>query len=518
MVGLDGVLSKLIEHLRQRATNHVDDAHYKALMHILGLAELTPKQLAATDLSEPVTEWTHQELIVNRLWDKYSKVLGTEVEGKDNLDYLLWDVLDFKTTFSSQNADAEHLAIGMLVLEGVVSELATSNWDALLEGAMDELGQTGGYYTVAVKGDDLKGPAAPAKLYKFHGCARRAIEDEPNYRPLLVAREAAINQWGQNPAFEQMRVQLGALVRRARTLMVGMSAQDANIQAMFGNKGWKWNDVPAPIIFATDHAGDGQKIVLEGAYPTEYEANRAAILDQASLPAYAKALFLGMLLVVLCQKLELLAEKVIADGLNAAAKAQLAEGIRTLRDHAAASGNADRYGLARMIARTLGRFSEQFFGGKSEAGVRPYIPVHSKAWHLMTADPLVKHTGQAQVVAALGAIGLEVRDGKWSAGVDDPTAPTSGALRIVGAAAARVFFTSSDERINGLMSAGAFGPNDSDVVVVCSTSVTGRRQRSPRASLRDGRLEPRYVGMADILKDCNSLGDFRQRFVAEVGI
>jgi len=518
VVGLDGVLAKLLERLRLKVANHADCSHYKALMHIIGLAELTAEQAAEIDLSEEVVKWKHQKLIVDRLWGKYSKVLGTEVDGQANLDYLLWDVLDFKTTFSSQEADAEHLAIGMLVLEGVVNELATSNWDALLEAAMDELGQNDGFYTVAVKGDDLKGPTGIAKLYKFHGCARRAIEDEPSYRPLIVAREGMINQWNQNPAFDQMRIQLSALLQRARTLMVGMSAQDPNIQAMFGNKGWKWNDTPAPIVFAVDQIGDGQKIVLEGAYPGNYEANRVAIRARSAFPAYAKPLFLALLLFVISRKLELLAEMATSAGLDDAAKAQLAQGVRTLRDKVAASGDTDRYRLARMVGRSLGRLSEQFFGGKSEPGVRPYVPIHSKAPHLMRVDHMLEHNGQVQAVAALGAIGLEVRDAKWTVKMGDPTVATTGAINIVGAAEARVFFTSSDERINGLLNAGAFGPSDPDVVVVCSGSVKERNQRSPRANLRDGRLEPRLVGMADILKDCTSLADFRQRFIAEVGI
>lgn len=518
VVGLDGVLSKLLERLRQRIINHVDCPHYTAMLHILHLADLSPEQISDIDFGEPVSDWSNLESIIDRLWNKYSKVLGVEVNGHDNLDYILWDVIDFKVTFSSQDADAEHLAIGMLVLEGVVSELATSNWDALLEAAVDELGYKSGLYSVAVKGDDLKGPVSVAKLYKFHGCALRAIEDEPNYRSLIVAREGAVNQWAQNPAFDQMRVQLCALLQRAHTLMVGMSAQDPNIQALFGNKGWKWNDVPTPIIFATDQVGDGQKIVLEGAYLADYEANRTAIWDQASFPAYGKALFLALLLVVISKKLELIASKVDSAGLDAAAKQQLVEGIRTLRDGVATAGNADRYGLARMIARSIGRFSEQFFGGKSEPGVRPYIPIHSKAPHLMALDQMLQHTGQPQAVAALGVIGLEVQDGKWSVKLDDPTAQTSGALHIVGVAEARVFFASNDERINGLMNAGAFAPGDGDVVVICSGTITERKQRSPRGSLRDGRLEPRLVGMADVLKVCTSLGDFRQRFRAEVGL
>lgn len=518
VVGLDGVLSKLLEQLRQRVTNYSTCPHYKALVHIIGHAGLTPEQRAELNFTEEATKWSHLKLIVDNLWDKYSRVLGTEVEGQEKLDYLLWEVLDFKNTFSSQEADAEHLAIGMLVLEGVVNELATSNWDALLEAAMDQLGQAGSYYTVAVKGNDLKGPVGMAKLYKFHGCARRAIEEGEDYRSLIVVREAAINQWNQNPAFDQMRVQLDALLRRAHTLMVGMSAQDPNIQALFGNKGWKWNDVPTPIVFAAEELGEGQKIVLEGAYPGDYEGNRVEIWDQARLPAFSKPLFLALALFIVARKVELLARKLTSGGVNDLAKAELGEGIRTLRDMAAAFGEADRFELAKTMAGTIGRLAEQFFGGKSDPGVRPYVPIHSRAENLMEVDPLLAHTGQAHVAAALGAIGLEVKDAKWVVKVDDPTAATSGALRIVGAASARVFFASSDDRINGLMQAGAFDPKDKDVVVVCSGSVAERTQRSPRAAMRDGIPEHRYIGMADILKDSASLADFRQRFVGEVGV
>lgn len=192
---------------------------------------------------------------------------------------------------------------------------------------MDELGHTSAPYTVAVTGDDLKGPKGEAILYKFHGCARRAIEDEPKYRSLLVAREASINQWMANPAFEKIRVQLGALLQRARTIMIGMSAQDSNIQLLFGNKGWKWDDAPSPIIFSAQELSEGQKSILEGAYPADYEANRNSIWDNAKLPAYAKALLLALLLYVLGQKLEVLTLKVSSKGFDTAAKEALAQGV-----------------------------------------------------------------------------------------------------------------------------------------------------------------------------------------------
>lgn len=82
----------------------------------------------------------------------------------------------------------------MLALEGTVVEVATANWDGLLEAAMTELGYPESFYRITVTGEDLRGPAAAAVLYKFHGCALRAIENEGNYRDLLVARSAQVHQ------------------------------------------------------------------------------------------------------------------------------------------------------------------------------------------------------------------------------------------------------------------------------------------------------------------------------------
>lgn len=198
VVGLDGVLSKLLENLRLRITG-VDCEHHCAFDTILGLADLSDAEKAQVDLAQPVRSWPIDDALIDRLWTKYSKVLRTEVQGQP-LDYLLWDVLDFATTFAAQKADAEHLAIGMLVLEGVVSDLATANWDGLLEAAMVELGRPNETFLVAVTGGDLHGPPGIGRLYKFHGCANRAIANEAEYRPLLVAREAAVTHWGCEPA------------------------------------------------------------------------------------------------------------------------------------------------------------------------------------------------------------------------------------------------------------------------------------------------------------------------------
>ena len=185
---------------------------------------------------------------------------------KRPLDYLLWVGLDFINTFASENADAEQLAIGMLALEGAVTNLATANWDGLLEAGMKELGYPNCFYRITVTGEDLRGPAAAAVLYKFHGCALRAIEHEDTYRPLLVARSAQITAWMSNKTFKIVRDQLEALIQRSRTLMIGMSAQDQNIKHLFGQvsaqQGWKWTDQPTPIVFSAQELGEDHKNLL----------------------------------------------------------------------------------------------------------------------------------------------------------------------------------------------------------------------------------------------------------------
>lgn len=517
VVGLDGVLSKLLENLRQRITG-VDCEHHRAFDKIIALAELSDDDKAHVDLAHPVASWPIHAELINRLWSKYSKVLGVEVQGK-KLDYLLWDVLEFKTTFSSQKADAEHLAVGMLVLEGVVSDLATANWDGLLEAAMLELGRPNETFRVAVTGSDLRGPPGIGTLRKFHGCARRAIEQEALYRKLLVAREAAITHWGQNEDFKPMRDQLKALAAVSRTLMIGLSGQDTNIQQLFGANGWDWNSNPVAIIFSADELSDGQKSILEGAYQADYEANREQIWADATLPAFGKPLLLALLLRTMFGKLAALAGLLTSPAVGAAGKQRLFDGLKALEHAAAQAGNANRYDCARIIAALMGRVTEQFLGGPSIPGRRPYMPLSTQPAHLMQQDPGVGFSGRPEAAAALGLIGQGLVANQWSVGVDDPEQPTSGALRLVASAAeARVFLAANDDNINQLVASGAFDEADDDVVVICSRKVTPRQQRSPSKSWRTGKASPRYVSFSDLLEGSASFVEVQSRFNSEVGL
>lgn len=523
VVGLDGVLAKLLEFLRVRATVAAGCGYRLALEKIIDMAAPSPEERADIDFSQPSANWPSINNILKRLWNQYSAVLSVEIPG-ENLDYLLWVGLDFPHTFGAQPADAEHLAIGMLALEGVVTELATANWDGLLEAAMRELGYDENFYRITVTGEDLRNPAAAAILYKFHGCALRAIADETGYRRLLVARSAQITGWKSNETFKIVRDQLGALVQRSRTLMIGMSAQDENIKHLFASmnaqKGWKWNDQPTPLVFSAQNLGDDQKNVLIGAYgEADYEGHRDQICEAARLPAYAKPLLLGLLLHVLSAKLEVLAGDAPAANLDQAERAAIADGIRALRDRVADAGDADRPALARAIAAGLARTRHQLQNGTSAAGVQAYFPLDSEPVHRMKNKLALRSSGQREAAVALGLIGLEERAAIWVSSIDDPADPRAGALRLTAPnASTRIFFAANDDTITSLLDVGAFSDTDDDAVVVCSGRVSGRQQRSPSASMRSGILGPRYVAFGPMLGDVADLNELRDQFRGEVGL
>ncbi len=523
VVGLDGVLAKLIEFLRMRVTAAADCGYRQAFEKVVEMATPSDEERAGIELTQPASTWPCLKSLLKRLWKQYSAVLSVEVSG-ERLDHLLWDGLDFPHTFGAQPADAEHLAIGMLALEGVVTELATANWDGLLEAAMQELGYDESFYRITVTGEDLRNPAAAAILYKFHGCALRAIADESRYRHLLVARTAQITGWKSNETFKIVRDQLGALVQVRRTLMIGMSAQDENIKHLFASmnaqKGWKWTDEPSPIVFSAQELGDDQKNVLIGAYgEANYEAYRNEICESARLQAYAKPLLLGLLLHVLTAKLEILASDAKAANLDQASRAAIAEGIRALRDRVADAGNADRPAFARAIAAGLARARHQLQNGVSAAGVQAYFPLDGEPVHRMKNKLALKSSGQREAAVALGLIGLEEKATNWVSSIDDPSDPRSGALRLTSPnASMRIFFAANDDTVTSLLDSGAFDEADDDAVVICSGRVSERQQRSPSATMRSGTLGPRYVAFGPMLNSVADVNELRVQFRGEVGL
>ena len=176
--------------------------------------------------------------------------------------------------------DVEHICIAILILEGVASEIASANWDGLVEKAVEMLTAGAPALVVCVRPEDLREPALRARLFKFHGCAVKASGDEATFRPYLVGRQSQIHGWVAQPENAPMAHRLIDLIATKPTLMMGLSAQDANIQAIFAHAearmAWPWPGDRPSYVFSENAIGVDQRGLLKNVYRAAYTAAPAA--------------------------------------------------------------------------------------------------------------------------------------------------------------------------------------------------------------------------------------------------
>ena len=96
--------------------------------------------------------------------------------------------------------------------------------------------------------DHLRDAAGKARLYKFHGCIIHATDNPTQYRDFLTASETQITDWPNNPKFLSMRTAVTAVATNMKTLMLGLSLQDANLKGVFSAakqaNPWPWPCAP----------------------------------------------------------------------------------------------------------------------------------------------------------------------------------------------------------------------------------------------------------------------------------
>lgn len=229
--GLPKLIVRVLHFLQQRVT--IGDANCPfriALDTVFVAAALSAAELAGIDVEKPITEWQNLESIVSRLISNYARFLDTAV-GTEEDDYLLWEAVEVTTTYGDPaiEPDAEHLCIALLILEGVASDIPNANWDGLIEKAVAEINNGAPALVVCVDPEDLRAPALQARLYKFHGCAVRARDDELKYRSLLIARQSQIHAWIRDPTLrtkmdlqriEEISNKIGQLRREREELWI----------------------------------------------------------------------------------------------------------------------------------------------------------------------------------------------------------------------------------------------------------------------------------------------------------
>lgn len=530
---LGDLIARGIEALRVRAVNPAQSAAFEpALLNAIRLARVDPDD-ARPFFDRPFSEWPMAEAIRTELWGNYSRLLDTRVAGEPS-DWMLWDAIDIRDAFAHPAPPAvQHLCIAILILEGAVREIASGNWDGFIEAAVEKL--AGGDASVlqpVVDPDHLRAAAGRARLLKFHGCIVHATREPEVFRKYLTGSHTQITQWRDNPEFASMVAAVTTLATNLKTLVLGLSIQDANLQGVFAAAqrihAWPWPCEPdAPgHVFCEDEIKEGQRDVLKVVYGDSYNDHIQPIEAGAHIRAWAEQVLIALVLKLLTDKLDRLMRLQVAGFGIAGAETGLATALKALRDAAAARAVGDRTQFTNLAISLWSRLLAVFRTGAPPPDSEAYEVLSASRPDQLAGDQNARAAGLGSLGIALGLLQFGRSQGLWELCAPQSAALTSGTILAhagwAGAAGRPVFVVRSAGEAIALEQAGAFA-NDNAIVIHADAvwqtmqRATASSARRPRgAPGRINRVETRHVSLEHLLADGGDFDELGARFVSEV--
>jgi hypothetical protein len=385
---------------------------------------------------------------------------------------------------------------------------------------------------VVVDPGHLRDAPAKARLLKFHGCIIHATEDPGSYRDFLTASETQIIAWPDNPKFSAMKTEVVSAATNLKVLMIGLSLQDVNLQAVFSKaryaSPWPWPCLPKAQghVFCEDAIGDGQRTMLKIVYAEKYNEFVDDIEGSAHLRSWPEQVLLALVLKLLTDKLSTLLSLRLAETALAGEVNLMTVDLHRLRDAIAGQVAADRTHFATHAIAIWSRIISLFRIGLT--------PVKADAYEVISPVPVGRLAGDTNVRAAgFGELGIALAllehgryRGLWA--LDRPVglALTEGAIASVaswpGAVPRAIFLARSAAIALDLEKRGAFA-NDNAIVIhaddvwhqIRLTGTSSARTRS-RAPGRTGRVGTRHVSVAHMLNTEADVARLRTRFISEV--
>jgi SIR2-like domain len=379
----------------------------------------------------------------------------------------------------------------------------------------------------------LRDEPARTRLIKFHGCAIHCIDNPVAYRRFLIATRPQITDWPHNPDLAALRTELTALASNSRTLTIGLSLQDTNLQDLFAGARseapWPWPSAPNAQghVFCEDALGAHQVNMLRVVYRTAYGANQNAIEESALLRAYGKPALLALVLHLLSEKLALLARNACSAGPLATNVGELSAALRHLRNRIAAVADDDRLAFVNALVQFWSRGMALFRRGDLPPPDNDkYEPITPLPLQEIAADPNIQNSGLPELAVALALLGQGESEGKWRLLLPGALDIQRGVLQAIGtwggAKAAQVYFASNAAAAIELVKRGATA---SDNVVIIHSDDAWQQMiedgatshRSPRGGAGRTGLSPvRHVSVRQLLKAAPNLAMLKQRFEEEI--
>lgn len=534
---LGDLIERAFDYIRVRAIDAATtDDYMPAFEEALSLAEVNPVDVEP-QFGQPLATWPQRPAIIERLWNKYSRVLDIRIAGTA-ADFVLWDAIDIRLAFSHPAPPAaEHLCIAILILEGAVQSLASANWDGFIEAAVAQLSNNlHGVLQVVVDPNQLRGPAGKARLLKFHGCIVHAEREPAVFRRFLTGSYTQIMGWPENADFAAMRNAVVALATEQKTLVLGLSIQDNNLQTLFAKAtaihAWPWPCAPAAPahVFCENQIQQGQRDVLRLSYGAAYNDNPAAVHEATLLRAWGEKVLIALVLKLVAGKLSKFMELALAPmgkGMIAAAFAPL---LTALRDDIAelAVPEPGAHNRTAFTNRSIGLWSRMLSIYRS--GVLPVNPdayetLSSFTPNLIAADQNAQAMGLGRLGVALSLLQHGREAGLWEL---HPPASNDLASGVMTARPSRpggidrpLFLVKSATEAIALKSQGAFA-NDNAIIVhaddawhqMVGGGATSRRVRG--APGRTGRIQDTHVSLGNLLSRCADAPTLQQEFVAGI--
>lgn len=526
--GLRILVGKVVEHVR----SHVDPAdpncRFGRMLHeIFTVAGASAEERARSKVTEPFANWPDHEAISVRLVNSYSKLLGLTVDGED-MDYLLWNVIDVGATFAdpAMTPDVEHLCLAALSLEGTTPEMLTANWDPLVERAVDNLtdGNVALSPTVVARPADLQLPRHKTRLIKFHGCAVKAQGDPGQYRRWLVASNDQVAAFCTQAENQGLVTAMTHIAGTKPTLMLGLSAQDFDIQAIFNKAAneltWQLGGDPPGYVFSEQELGMDQRSLLKNVYRDQITAvNLPSVFEAARIQAYAKRLLTALLLDVWSRKLQELI--LLAPGpLLPAERQHLRDGITALRNHLADAAEPKLDFIDALLDR-FGRASKLLRDGEIERPNVRFEPITNDVVSALSGNPAMAALGLREAAVALGLVGMGLSRNHWA--VEAETLDReSGVLAVTGKGATavrtKVFLTATASSAALLRSEGHLVEADIPLLIQ-SQKLTVSMTRSPRgASGRTGLPKAREVSISTLMQTHATANELYEAFRQELAL
>ena len=533
---LGDLIARALEFLRVGAIEPATtDIFHPALEKALTLAEMDPAGLSS-QFGTAFVDWPEREAIIDKLWNNYSRVLDIRIKDEP-ADFILWEAVDIRTAFADPAPPAApHLCIAILILEGALGTIVSANWDSFIEDAFTRLSPSGnGVLQVAVSPDQLRGAASRARLLKFHGCIVCATQDPDTFRKYLTGSSTQITEWTDKPDFAAMRNAMVNVATNEKSLVVGLSIQDNNLQSIFSKakvaNPWPWPCAPgAPgHVFCEDVIREGQTDVLKIVYGEDYNGNVDEIHTATHLRAWGEQVLLALVLKLIADKLTRLMELALQDANKESMMPEFGGLLSDLRDQIADLAIGDLTVFTNTAISLWSRLLSLYRRGTLPAEPEAYEVVSSSAPDNLAADPNAQANGLGRLGVALSLLQHGRVAGLWDLAPTTTPDATAGALTArgswPGAPERPLFLVNSATQAITLKRNGAFA-NDNAIVVHAddawhsmTSGGAGTGIRRPRgAPGRTGKVQTTHVSLGSLIETCDDANAVKDRFVAEMAL